>query len=444
MNCQQCREQWVAYAERLLDPQHENEIERHWETCSACRAEAAEQRKLHDRLVKDGEILARVSLEHPVMNRIAREQALKSRRTTMSKRYGKAGLGLVAAAAIAVVLLVPWGDSRKGQASAAAAAFAQAVEATSNLRSVYLKVNMRTSPHDNFELIGLDYDFVPIEMWKQFSDPPRWRAEEPGRIVVMDGESTVCLMKPNHAYASGFAPVFQPWVGNLMDVHQALDAQLRCAQEKGWEFRLAREQEPDGAPKLVVTIEAQAQSDFSNTNDYLRNTSIGESDHRRVYRFDARTKLLEDLEVWVHDEGKDVLVLEVAEIVYDPDLESSLFTLALPDDVIWFQEPEVLPDNERYARMSAEEAARAFFQACADNDWDEVLKFWSASALDQRFKDGLGGLEIIHIGEPFKSGQYPGWFVPYEVKLTSGQIRKHNLALRNDNPAGRYHVDGGL
>jgi len=94
--------------------------------------------------------------------------------------------------------------------------------------------------------------------------------------------------------------------------------------------------------------------------------------------------------------------------------------------------------------MEPKEVARAFFQACADENWDEFLKFWSASEADQRIKDYLGGIEIISIGEPFKSGRYSGWFIPYEIKLRSGDIKKHNLAIRNDNPAQRYVVDGGI
>ena len=51
---------------------------------------------------------------------------------------------------------------------------------------------------------------------------------------------------------------------------------------------------------------------------------------------------------------------------------------------------------------------------------------------------------IVEIGEPFRSGSYPGWFVPYEIKLWTGETRKFNLAVRNDNPARRYIVDGGF
>ena len=45
-------------------------------------------------------------------------------------------------------------------------------------------------------------------------------------------------------------------------------------------------------------------------------------------------------------------------------------------------------------------------------------------------KQYLGGIEIISIGEPFKSFGYRGRFVPYEIKLK--------------NPAKRWIVDGGI
>jgi hypothetical protein len=66
------------------------------------------------------------------------------------------------------------------------------------------------------------------------------------------------------------------------------------------------------------------------------------------------------------------------------------------------------------------------------------------SAVDEGLKSYLGGLEIISIGEPFKSGLYAGWLVPYEIKFRDGYIKKMNLAVRNDNPAKRYIVDGGF
>ena len=51
---------------------------------------------------------------------------------------------------------------------------------------------------------------------------------------------------------------------------------------------------------------------------------------------------------------------------------------------------------------------------------------------------------MISIGEPFQSGLYTGWYVPYEVVLPDGTRKKMNLAVRNDNPAHRWVWDGGL
>lgn len=62
--------------------------------------------------------------------------------------------------------------------------------------------------------------------------------------------------------------------------------------------------------------------------------------------------------------------------------------------------------------------------------------FLSQIAWLQSLKDKLG--------EPFEAWPYGGWFVPYEIRLPNGDVRKWNLAVRNDNPAHRYVVDGGL
>ncbi len=73
-----------------------------------------------------------------------------------------------------------------------------------------------------------------------------------------------------------------------------------------------------------------------------------------------------------------------------------------------------------------------------------MLKFYGTSAVTPRMKKWLGGLEIVSIGKSFKSGRYPGRFVPYEIKFKSGKTKKFNLAVRNDNRAKRWVVDGGL
>ncbi|MGD0382169.1 MAG: hypothetical protein ABSA77_01520 [Thermoguttaceae bacterium] len=93
--------------------------------------------------------------------------------------------------------------------------------------------------------------------------------------------------------------------------------------------------------------------------------------------------------------------------------------------------------------MTPKQAAAAFFEACAKEDWDEMQKFWEGR-LTKNDKDNLGGLHVIRIGEQFKSKSYHGWYVPYEIKLKNGEVKKFNLALSNRNPGKRYVVDGGI
>lgn len=351
---------------------------------------------------------------------------------------------IAAAAAIIVGMFIGLKVFKTNQVSAAQVLH-QAAGAMSQLRTVYMKVLIRTRAdgRENFDYICLHYDLVPHEMWKEFdgTNAGKWRIENAGRIEVMDGKWSLLFISPNRAAKREHCYGCNSWLKKLLDADEVLDREIRLSEEEGSELRLTREKGADGRQKLIVTVEAKAQGDF--TNDWCKNTSISESDNYRIYQFDAESKLLEGLEVYVHAQDEDVLVLEVTHIEYNFDIEPVLFTLEFPDDVIWFVEPEELADQS-YAQMTPKEMARAFFQACADENWEEAIKYYPTSAVPQSIKDYLGGLEIISIGEPFESGLYPGWFVPYEIKFKNGVTKKMNLAVRNDNPAKLYIVDGGI
>jgi hypothetical protein len=106
----------------------------------------------------------------------------------------------------------------------------------------------------------------------------------------------------------------------------------------------------------------------------------------------------------------------------------------------------VLPDNAKYADMTPEETARAFFTACSRKDWDEAGKFMPY--LNQRTEDYLGGLTIVSVGKSFGPDEYPGGlaakgypgrFVPYEIQLAPQEI---NVRVDNTNAAKRYVLTG--
>jgi hypothetical protein len=374
----------------------------------------------------------------------------ESERTSTPKRRSimKSPITKLAAAAViifAVLLSINMWDKTIPTASATEV-LQNAINAVSDLWSVHMKCRMRTLPGDNFSNIGSDYDFVNIEMWKRTNENGQiqWRVEKSGRVILMDGQSTIMLIRPNFGVLEE-RPLplgcFDSWSGRLLNVHDLLDDELQKAKNNPDRAITMWQEEVEGKDKIVLEVEIATDVP---EDDYLRNKFIQDSDHVKVYRFDAQTELLEGLQVYVHTENEDVLIFEVTDIEYNVEIDDSIFELELPEDMVWDKEPEILPDNEKYQQMEPKEVAQAFFQACADEDWDEFLKFWITSEVDQRIRDYLGGLEIISIGEPFKSGGYSGWFIPYEIKLKSGHIKKHNLAIRNDNPAQRYVFDGGI
>ena len=390
MNCAECKELLVGYIEGLLEDSQKQAVESHLQICPPCRAELKHISALRDRLTANGKASARIGLENAVLDRILQEQSLKLRKANkidrqfqLWRKIMKSRISRLAAAAVVIAAaglsIVFFGTSMP--TASAARVLAEAAEAMAKLRSVYIKVQIRTMPHDNFELIGLDYDFVPHEMWKQFDGTfhGKWRVEKPGRVVVMDGQSSLLLIKPNHAAKGEAGTGFVLWLKHLLDVDKVLDKEIELARIEGSELHLTHDTGLDGKDKLVVAVEALAQGDF--TNDWLKNKSICASNNLRIYAFDAETKLLESLEVYVHTEREDVLVLRITDIEYDPEIDPTLFTLELPEDVIWHEQPKEVPSGYKYRQMLPDEVAKAFFQACADEDWDEFLKYWSFSVL---------------------------------------------------------------
>lgn len=363
----------------------------------------------------------------------------------MRRRIRVIGISGAMTTAVALVIIYGLWHTHLAAAQKAAETLARGAEAVPNPSTVHIVAKMRTAPHDNFSHVDPEIDPVRVEIWRQFGNQPKWRVEKPGRVIVMDGTSTVMLIRPatavrlpqptEGAFDSG-------WMVALAKVQDMITHQLRTAQARNWKLETTEETAPSGERKLVVTVEAKADVPES---DYLRNKFFSDSDTRRVYRFDAKTQRLEGFDAYLHRLGGDVLIWTTERIEYDQPIEASVFALELPKNTQVHKEPERLPDNKEYEEMGPKEAARAFFEACGRRAWDEVARFCPSA--DERFKEIFGGLEIVTLGEPFQSKNYAspgkGWFVPYEIKLPLG-MRKHNLAIRKDNPVDRYQVDGGL
>jgi outer membrane lipoprotein-sorting protein len=446
MNCAECRDNLVACAEGLLDREALLECQAHLEACASCRAEYQAIASLQQRLVARSQAAAEVSIVAPVMQRILQKRTEPERETIMSKLFKyrwSFGLG-TAAGATAIVLIMLLALPRT-QATAAEI-MTKGAQAVAKLTSIHLRGQLRTSPADNFSSISSEAEFCTIELWKQFEPELKWRVEKPGRVAVMDGQSTMLYIKPGncgarfpHPSSSAFDT---DWLQRIANLSNTISNELNRAQAKGWKLETTEETGADGRTKSVVTIHAKSGIP---ENDYGRNSFLDSADTRRVYRFDAQSKLLESVQIYLTRPSGEVQIFDLSQIDYNQPIDPNTWKLELPADVSWAQLPEQLsklPDNEKYASMTAEQAARTFFEACGREDWNEAGKFMSP--VTPRLKEYLGGLEIVSLGDAFTNKTYPGRFVPYEIKLKNGDVKKHNLAIRKDNPAGRWQVDGGI
>jgi outer membrane lipoprotein-sorting protein len=445
MNCAECRDNMVACAEGLLNRDESLQCQAHLKSCVNCRSEYNAITGLQQRLIARGEIAANVAMVAPVMQRVRAVQTKAERETIMSILLRRWRIGLSAiAGATAIIVAVLVISSPKAQATATQI-MTNGAKAMAKLGSVHLRGKLRTLPQDNFSFVSAECQFHSIELWKQWQPELKWRIEKPGRVVVMDGQSTVLYIKT----ANSGMKVPQPtpsafdteWLHKIAKLSDTITNELNNAIAKGWKLSLKEERGVDGRGKAIVTVEAKAGLP---ENDYLKNKFFDASDTRRVYRFDTETELLEGVQIYLTSKTGEVLMFELEQIEYNQPIPATVFQLELPANVNWYQtEMKPLPDNEKYAALTAEQAARAYFEALARKDWTEAEKFRRDSVTEQ-VKQMVDGLEVVSIGTSFTSQAYDpsGRFVPYELKL-KGRVLKLNVGLKKDQKTGRWFVDGG-
>lgn len=439
MNCHDANRLMTDLFDAEKRPSTES-VRQHLEGCPECRARFEQEQRAFDAIRPAQRIVASQHFKERVMKAIIAEAARESgcSKHQWNWRYW-ARWAAVPVAAVLLFFILPmlpigrWGHSN----AAGITLLAQSVQAMSNVQTVHMIGRMRTLPGDNFELIGTKYEFVPLELWREYSDPPRWRVEKTGRVVVMDGQSsTLYISRVNYAMTGTPQAGFVHWLRPLLNPEGILQQELEAARGGAADARVT-----DENGLLTLNVRGKAHGDFAN--DWAKNKSIPESDHTCVYRFDAATKRLEGLQVIVQAGNENVTVLEFTNVIYNEAFPPSLFSLPLPANVIWVVNPASLKPAAADLK-GPKEVASYLFDALAREDWDAALQVLPFSRVSDEAKRVYGGLKVVSIGEPFRSGMYPGYFVPYEVRLADGSTKKWNLAVRNDNPAGRWVVDGGF
>ena len=438
MNCRTFRKRQIELLDINPDPSTASDLLRHVETCPECARELAETRALLTALSPTQSRRRESNLKERIMNRVTE---LESVENTRRSRGWLPRLSFAAVTLVVIGLLGGWLVNH-GRSGSAFTILAQAAEASERLATIHIVAHMRTAEHDNFDMIVPEGDLVPVELWKVSGETAKWRIEKRGRVAVMDGSEIVMLTGTGES--NPMAVKFSPgagiaqWLAPLLDVNSLFVHEQEVAREQG-----ARVEIESKGPTTVLTIQAAAQGDYSES-DYRKNKSIMESDNVRAYTFDSRTHRLLGLQVYVNTGKDNVLVFETDKVEYDSPLSAGLFQLDVPEGAIWYKSPDQIRGTADNSSLTPKQAAEAIFKGMADEDWDSLRGFAGTMMDDPKIRDYVGGLQIISIGEPFKSGAYPGWFVPYEIRFKSGDVKKMNLAIRNDNEKKQWTLDGGI
>ncbi len=94
MKCGECKEQLVALLEGLLDQSQQTRLESHLDDCPECRAELENMRQLFDRLVSRGQAVPNVSLDLQCTDELILKQSSMQRNKKM-KRIAKLAVAAV-------------------------------------------------------------------------------------------------------------------------------------------------------------------------------------------------------------------------------------------------------------------------------------------------------------------------------------------------------------
>lgn len=443
MNCKTFRKRQAELLDINANPAAIADLLEHAASCPECARLREDALGVLTALQSSKTVCASPQTKERIMDRVAdidRNTRMTVERASWWTRRRRVWAGAVAA----LVAMAGVSAGLMTSGSPALSTLAQAAEFFDSVKSMHIVARMRTIDHDNFDFIKLDAPLIPVQVWTENTQPPKWRVEKAGRVVVADGDATTLLISRSFARRyEGAAPGTVGWLAPLLDVGSQISRERGLALMRSSRIGVESKTGPDGRPVTVLTVRAKAQGDFSQS-DYLKNKSVDQSDNIRVYTFDSETQRLDKLSVFVQTPKGNVLVFDTIRIEYDQPIPASTFALDIPDNVTWMNEPYELAGTPDTSKMTQDAVAREFFEACAKSDWVGARAYAGSMVDSPRIQDYLGGLKLISIGKPFKSGQYPGWFVPYEIKLKSGETKKFNLAVRNDTPKGLWMVDGGI
>ncbi|MDD3890822.1 MAG: hypothetical protein PHE03_00780, partial [Bacteroidales bacterium] len=371
MDCEKCKQEMVNLFDTNVDSMLQESILKHINQCSDCQKEYHNALEIISMLKPKLQPNAPFLLKQNIMNQLKMEDTeMKTQDPKVKKispRFKK--ILMVAAIVTMAMVIIPIVNNNpnvfNGTARAANSLFENSIRATQLVKSMIVKLKVRTLANDNFSLIGANYEMVNHTIYKSFSNPDKWRVEKPGRVVVCDGEFQYMHIISTQKFIK--APSYYSMIEDfkvLLEPEKILIKEQYNLKKDGSVLTM---EVKDGLVYLTVTD--KAQGDF--TNDYMLNTSIEESNNRREYVFDNETKLLKGLKIYLVEEEKETLIVNLESIEYNVDIDSSLFALDIPKGQEWI-DLAVVPKGEVFTNITSKKAAEILFNGLSKKDWSLV------------------------------------------------------------------------
>ena len=335
------------------------------------------KKEIESMLSTDVPFKASDSLKGRILEKAAREEPATPR--ARSWKWARWAMPVAAAAlALAVLVTVKPGVT---PAIAAEKLFRSAAEYFS-LRPVFsAKVKVRTKPQTNF---GYTHPLKPYVEHTMTVDRKNgvWRLEKPERAALYDGQYT-WIWNPENGLGTKLDGTDQ--VGALelfvifLDPAEILqdvalldsvnpEARVRLTEKKG---------------VITYAIDSPKQGDFSD--NYLKYSSVFESDTRWTYTFDKASGRLLTFRIDALFSGIRRTLFQVTDIDYDAQVGSGLFEA--PEGVDWL---------DRTSANRALEASTLPYDAFRNIDAEQALlkgidalQAWDVNALKVFFGDSV-------------------------------------------------------
>ena len=448
MSCEFINERISDLFDDTLAASEREELMAHIKSCDDCGRHFGEVSELAAVIRANSQLAASTGFRESLMKKIGEEaMPRKEKQGKVVKPFAfKKALRIAASVLllIGVIIAIVVMTTSRNPAVAAGKLNDRSLLAMMEMKSVQMKFRIRTLGTEGFDFVDPSGGFMGCRLWKTFGDPPKWRMEKEGRIVIMDGKDQYLLLAGSGFTLKGSPQCgFVEWMRIFLDPAKLLESEKEFARAHHSYCKIEEK-----GQHIILTIRAKALGNFQNS--FALNSSVQESNNTRVYTFNKASMLPESLEVTIENGPHSIPVIELDSITYNQPVPDSLLSFK-PLKGFPVISLDALDSINRggISGVNSSSAARIFFEALNKNDNVQMKRLYPLGILagGNSFRDlqkRYAGLELVWLGKPFKSGLYIGDFIPYMIRLKSGDTIRGTLALRKDNPSHAWNIDGGF